>query len=236
MKKINTLFGLSLFILGCITGIIASYGFYKYHSIPTENNDSKEVVSSYQGIDVSNHQGKIDWKKVATDKNIQFVYIKATEGATHIDKLYSYNFSEARKNGFKVGSYHYLRNTSAVISQFQNFCKVAKKDFQDLIPMVDVEDSISKDSIRLFCRLVENHYGKKPVIYGTNKSYNSYCAPDFNDFILMIGRYGPKPVIKGPRHYDIWQFSEKGRIPGIPKEVDLDRIHPDFNVEKLNLK
>jgi len=71
---------------------------------------------------------------------------------------------------------------------------------------------------------------------GTNKSYNSYCAPDFNDYILMIGRYGPnKPIIKGAGHYDIWQFSEKGRIPGIPKDVDLDRIHPNFRMENLFL-
>lgn len=147
-----------------------------------------------------------------------------------------YNNTEARKNGFKVGSYHYLRNTSATVDQFHNFISVAKKELQDLIPMVDVEESVSKDSIRLFCKLVEDYYGKKPVIYGTNRSYNSFCAPDFNDYILMIGRYGNnRPFIKGSGHYDIWQFSEKGRIPGIPKAVDLDRIHPDFDVLDLYL-
>ncbi len=238
MRKINILFGLSLFVLGCLTGIIATYGYYKYHkSIPIDNHNSNETVTDYHGIDVSNHQGKIDWGKVATDKNIQFVYIKATEGATYIDKSYKRNITEARKNGLKVGSYHYLRNISPVVSQFQNFKNVVNRDFQDLIPMVDVEDSISKDSIRLFCKLVEDLYGKKPVIYGTNRSYNSYCAPDFNDYILMIGRYGlKKPVIKGSGHYDIWQFSEKGKILGIPREVDLDRFHPDFSVERLFLK
>ena len=238
MRKINILFGLSLFVLGCITGIIATYGYYKYHkSTPIDNHNSNETISDYHGIDVSNHQGIIDWRKVATDKNIQFVYIKATEGATYIDKSYKRNITEARKNGLKVGSYHYLRNISPVVSQFQNFINVVNRDSQNLIPMVDVEDSISKDSIRLFCKLVEDHYGKKPVIYGTNKSYNLYCAPDFNDYILMIGRYGPKkPVIKGSGHYDIWQFSEKGKIPGISKNVDLDRFHPNFSVEKLYLK
>lgn len=238
MRKTNILFGLSLFVLGCLTGIIVSFGYIKYHkTIPIENDHSNEAVTDYQGIDVSNHQGKIDWEKVATDKNIQFVYIKATEGATYIDKSYERNITEARKNGFKVGSYHFLRNTSPVISQFKNFKNEAKRDFQDLIPMLDVEELVSKDSIRLFCKLVKDHYGKKPVIYGTNKSYNLYCAPEFNDYILMIGRYGPKkPVIKGSGHYDIWQFSEKGKIPGISKTVDLDRLHPDFSVEKLFLK
>ncbi len=237
MKKINILFGLSLFVLGCLTGLIFSYGYYKYHTNTANNDSLNESVSNYHGIDVSNHQGIIDWGKVVTDKNIQFVYIKATEGVTHIDKSYKRNITEARKMGLKVGSYHFLKNTSPVVFQFQNFNNTANRDFQDLIPMVDVEESVSKDSIRLFCKLVEDHYGKKPVIYGTNKSYNLYCAPDFNDYILMIGRYGPKkPVIKGSGHYDIWQFSEKGKIPGISKNVDLDRFHPNFSVEKLYLK
>ena len=228
---------MALFGLGCLTGVIASYGFYKYHTIPVNNNDSySPSMSDYQGIDVSNHQGLINWEIVADDKKIQFVYIKATEGATHVDKSYEHNISEARKNGLKVGSYHYLRNTSAIADQFRNFSEVAKKESQDLIPMVDVEEHVDKDSIRLFCKLVEDYYGKKPAIYGTNRSYNSYCAPDFNDFILMIGRYGNnRPIINGNGHYDIWQFSEKGKIPGIPKAVDLDRLHPDFNVAELLL-
>lgn len=102
--------------------------------------------------------------------------------------------------------------------------------------MVDVEEKVSKDSILLFCNLLEKHYGKKPAIYGTNKSYNSFCAPYFNSYILMIGRYGEnQPIIKGEGHYSIWQYSEKGKIAGIEKHVDLDRIHPDFDLAELDL-
>ena len=121
---------------------------------------SNQQSVDYQGIDVSNHQGKIDWEKVASDKNIQFVYIKVTEGATHVDKSYAHNIKEARKNGLKAGSYHYLRNTSTIRDQFQNFKNVAKKEYQDLIPMVDVEEKVEKDSIRLFCDLLEEYMEK----------------------------------------------------------------------------
>ena len=103
--------------------------------------------------------------------------------------------------------------------------------------MVDVEERVKKDSILLFCKLINEHYGKLPIIYGTNGSYNSYCAPDFNNYYLMIGRYGSKhPVIKGMGHYNIWQYSEKGVIKGIPMPVDLDRFHPDFELSCLMLK
>lgn len=77
MKRKKILSGLLLYGLGCLTGVIASYSFYKFHTIPIENGGSHNYsITDYQGIDVSNHQGLIDWEKVASDKKIQFVYIK----------------------------------------------------------------------------------------------------------------------------------------------------------------
>lgn len=202
----------------------------------TSNKADNDNNQNYHGIDVSNHQGDIDWSLVGTDKKIQFVYIKATEGATHIDKKYSKNIKGAKENGILVGSYHYLKNTSYIAQQFINFSSIVDKDMQDLIPMIDVEEKVDKDSIRLFCELVKKHYGTFPIIYGTNKSFNKYCAPDFNNYYLMIGRYGPKePVIIGKGHYNIWQFSDKGQIKGIPRKVDLNRFHPNFDISRIRL-
>ena len=192
--------------------------------------------ANYQGIDVSNHQGKIDWGKVAQDKNISFVYIKATEGATHKDRRYKENVEGARENGILVGSYHYLKGNRPIHRQFDNFKSVVDRDRQDLIPMVDVEETIDRDSLLLFCSLVKEHYGKLPLIYSIIRVYNSLCSAEFDDFYLMIARYGPKPpVIKGKNHYSIWQFSEDGKIDGISKPVDLDRLHPDFSLSSLML-
>jgi lysozyme len=227
------------FLIGLILGVGAMKCSNKEVTaspvVPTSQDSIR--TSTYQGIDVSHHQGSIDWTKVATDTLIQFVYIKATEGATHRDKLYEYNITEARSAGLRVGSYHYLRKTSGIRQQFWNFTKAAQRNLQDLIPMVDVEEEVPKDSIRLFCQLLTEYYGKRPAIYGTNRSYNNFCAPEFNDYVLMIGRYGTKPpVISGPSHYDIWQYSETGVIPGIPKPVDLDRLHPDFDFSNLLMR
>lgn len=220
--KINFIY---IIILACITILCC-----KEHNQTT-------IYTGYAGIDVSNHQGKIDWNKVATDSSIKFVYIKATEGATFVDKRYNENIQGARNAHFLVGSYHYLRNTSSIIDQFNNFINTAKLENQDLIPVVDVEEKVDKDSISYFCNLLEKHYGKKPMIYGTNSSYNKYCAPRLNNYYLMLGRYGNiPPVIKGKGHYNIWQFSESGSIPGIEKPVDLNRLHPTFDLRALLLK
>lgn len=200
-------------------------------------------TKQFHGIDVSHHNGNIDWKTVSENKNIQFVYIKATEGKTHTDKRYKENISEARKYGLKVGSYHYFRMTSGAHEQFKHLSKVIVKSEQDLIPMIDVETadkhpiSEVRDSLRVLLKLVENHYGVKPMIYGTNRSYNEICGIWFNRYKLYLGRYGENPpIIRGSEHYYIWQYSENGTIKGIPKPVDLCRFHPDHNIEGITYK
>ena len=238
MRKINSFIKyVVVLLIGAILGSSITYMVGKYGNNIDCGNSPNNADSDYHGIDISNHQGEISWDKVALDKNIQFVYIKATEGATFQDKRYDENVKGAKGIGLPIGSYHYLRNTSSIREQFNNFQSIAKRDLQDLIPMVDVEENVAKDSILLFCNLLKECYGKRPIIYGTNKSYNMYCAPDFNDYYLLIGRYGDNPpVIRGEGHYNIWQYSEKGKIDGIPKLVDLDRFHPDFKLSNLKLK
>lgn len=156
--------------------------------------------------------GVIDWKTVSKNRNIQFVYIKATEGKTYIDKRYKENVKEARKHGLKIDSYHFFRMTSGAHEQFKHLSKVIDKNKQDLIPMIDVETtdkhpvSEVRDNLRVLLKLVEKHYGVKPMIYGTNRSYNEICGIWFNRYKLYLGRYGKNPpLIRGSEHYYIWQ-------------------------------
>ena len=134
-------------------------------SVPPRNTEAR-----YDGIDISSHQGIIDWAKVSSDKDIRFVYIKATEGATYRSPHYSTNITEARRYGLLVGSYHYITSTSSIDAQFKNFSKYALKSIQDLIPMLDVEvrghwsRSQLIDSVSKFCNLIERHYGVQPMI------------------------------------------------------------------------
>ena len=192
------------------------------------------------GIDVSHHQGTIDWEKVP---KVQFVYIKATEGATFRDKEYKRNLAGAKKAGFPVGSYLFFRTTSSAHDQFENFKRMASREQQDLIPMVDIEERKNwsreqfQDSLLVFMTLVEEYYGKAPMIYSVQNFYRDNGAPEFNDYRLMLGRYKTQtpPSFKGKGHYTIWQYSETGKLPGIPKDVDLDCFHPDCSLEDIRL-
>ena len=194
------------------------------------------------GIDISHHNGKIDWKKVQKGHpEVQFVYIKATEGASWVDSNYDYNLKHARKKGFKVGSYHFFNYRVSAREQFDNFAKNVDSKKQDIIPMVDFEKYGSAKNARnavaelkVFCRMVKDHYGVYPMIYTNERIYNDHLSKDFKKYHLFIANYKSRlPELKDGARYTIWQFSERGRIEGIKERVDLDRFHPDFSLSSI---
>lgn len=228
-----TLLALALFVSCKETGKASRHGV----TVPPRNAEAK-----YDGIDISSYQGFIDWAKVSSDKDIRFVYIKATEGATYRSPHYAHNVTQARRHGLLVGSYHYLTSTSTIDEQFENFSKFALKSVQDLIPMLDVEvrgdwsRSQLIDSVDKFCQLVEDVYGVQPMIYSTMGFYNKNLTPHFNKHHLYIGRYSnSEPEINWEGEYTIWQYSETGIIPGIDAYVDLCRYRRDGWLEEIIL-
>src|SRR5262245_15828853 len=60
-----------------------------------------------QGVDVSWHQGAIDWRTLAAD-DVAFAYIKATEGGDHVDERFAFNWREAGAAGLYRGAYHFF--------------------------------------------------------------------------------------------------------------------------------
>lgn len=214
--------------------IMVAGAFAVKHFWP-HSHSSRVIVQSrdYNGIDVSKHQGKIEWNKVAQDPKIQFVYIKATEGATLVDKNYQRNFKQAQAAGFKVGSYHFFTSYKTAQAQFENFKRHVDKNAQDLLPMVDVEETGNRYAKRQtlqahlaeFMELIRKEYGKYPLLYSQYKFYNELLAPEFNKYFIFMARYGSsEPVLRGGGKYNIWQYTERGHIDGIKETVDLDRF------------
>ncbi len=204
------------------------------------------MMKNLVGIDVSHHQGFIEWQRVIAGRpDIQFVYVKLTEGASHIDSRAAKNFSGAASVGLPVGGYHYFRMTSGAKEQFEHFKKNLDHCMHGqrhvLIPMVDVETADGhkvqdvQDSLQVMLTLLEDYYGKRPIIYGTMRSYNTLLAPDFNDYPLYIGRFGINEPEVNDGDYTVWQFSEKGHIDGIPKNVDLCRFHKGMTIDDITL-
>lgn len=199
-------------------------------------------TSKVYGIDVSHHQGNIDWTKVKSwnSNELKFVYIKATEGSSWVDPNYKANIKGANKTKLLVGSYHYFRTTSSPEAQFKNFISVVDTSKQDLVPLIDLEERNNWDAntyhknLKKFLSLVEKHFGKKPILYTVNSFYNKNLSYKYMDYEILVGRYGANPPLMiDLNSWAIWQFSETGRVKGIPKNVDINVVNSSFDIKSL---
>jgi len=184
-----------------------------------------------RGIDVSHHQGVIDWKKIKT-QNIHFVYIKATEGGDFTDKKFQTNWSQAIKSGIIPGAYHFFNFCTSPVKQAKHFIKTVPNIPNSLPPVIDIEfigyckikPSVQqyKQSVTTFITLLHKHYKKSPVIYTTYGSYKGYLDTLFLKQRLWMRDVYWAPHFKQKRDWQIWQYSNRGHLKGIKTFVDLN--------------
>lgn len=209
-------------------------------SIAADTVEVKAPRTDYNGIDVSKYQGNINWAAIAKNPNIEFVYIKATEGATYVDPNFERNIAQARKHGVKVGCYHFLRSSSTIKDQFENIKKHIRREDQTFVPMIDVETrgKWSKeqlvDSLHALAVMYFEHYHCAPIIYTYANFYNKYLVGRFTNYPLFIARYtDEEPVLNDGTNYVIWQWSERGKVDGIRGNVDLNRFGNGYSVHDI---
>lgn len=197
------------------------------------------------GIDISHHQGTINWSEAAKDTKVGYVYIKATEGRDHVDDTYAYNVREARRNGLKVGAYHFFRPNVSAADQFKNFTSIVDKKTQDLIPLVDVEVTggvaVSTMLVRLeeLLQMLTREYGVKPLIYTGRNFYNKYIGPhsQFKSYQFMIAQYTEnEPELMNDDDYVIWQYTGHGSVRGIRGSVDQSCFHGYHTLSEIMYK
>ena len=201
---------------------------------------------SVYGIDISHHQGDINWKKLKKgtpdEPPISFIYIKATEGSSHSDTRFEKNWKAAKKNGFVRGAYHYFSTKSSGENQAKMFISKVKLEPGDLPPVVDVEDEPQNAAayrleLKKFITTLEEHYDVKPVIYTYKKFHERHIDNvHFNGYPLWIARYNSAdPEISD--EWIMWQCSENGTVPGIREKVDINIFKGSIeDLEKLRIK
>lgn len=180
-----------------------------------------------RGIDVSNHQGKIDWRRVAAD-GVAFAIVKATEGGDFVDKSFTRNLEEARLAGLAVGAYHFFTFCRPGADQAQNFIATVPRDQPLLPPVVDIEfggncaerPSIEKFEAELeaFLDPVEAAFGRRAIVYMIGDAAETYgsAVPGRQRWVRSLALH--------PGHEDwiYWQYHNKGRVDGIEGDVDLN--------------
>ncbi len=186
------------------------------------------------GIDVSHHNNTIDWHQVRhadDDIDIQFCFIKATEGTDLKDPDFETNWKEAKKVGLKRGAYHFYVNWSDPKLQAQNFIESVTLQNNDFVPALDFETEVRGEkagiklieNISIFLKLLENHYHVKPIIYTNRHVYRKYVKNNFDDYPLWISDFQSLELegFENSRLM-IWQHSQRGKISGIKGHVDFN--------------
>ena len=193
---------------------------------------------SVYGIDISHHQGKIDWEKLERENPkenpIRFVYMKACEGKDHKDTQFDTNWKMAKEHGFTRGAYHYFSPYSTGLEQAAMFIKTVKIEKGDLAPVIDVEEkpkdrALFMQELKIFIAELEQHYGIKPIIYSGKKYKERYLNDKYFDrFPTWIAHYYVDTLEVNQR-WTLWQCSDRGRLPGINRDVDINIFNGTAN-------
>ena len=177
-----------------------------------------------RGVDVSHHQGDIDWGKMAEEK-IDFAYIKATEGSSHVDEKFHTNWKDIEQTNLRYGAYHFFSFDSAGETQAQNYISTVGSLDGKLIPAVDVEYYGDKESrkneldrkaiikeLGVLLRVLEEEYHTKPIIYTTYSAYHDFIEGAFDEYDLWIRNvyYTPDMGMKG--HWLYWQYTDRAKF------------------------
>lgn len=183
------------------------------------------------GLDVSQYQGQIEWEKakiVEDTFQLQFVFIRATAGKDKLDSRFHENWKNAKAANFICGAYHYYRPNENSLLQAENFIKHVRLKKGDFPPVLDIENLPkvqSMDSLKVglkrWLTKVENHYKIKPIIYSGEKYFNDFLEDEFKGYTFWIANYNFF-VEDCKDHWTFWQFTEKGSVPGINGNVDLN--------------
>lgn len=177
-----------------------------------------------QGVDISHYQGQIDWQTLQK-QNIDFAFIKATEGSSHVDACFSQNWASISKTSLYAGAYHFFSFDSPAKTQAQLFIHTVGPLSGKLAPVIDIEYYGNKEknppkkdavlsSLQEFLSILEQQYQIKPILYTTYKVYNKYLKKDFQEYPLWIRNVYYPPVFALGKRWSFWQYSDTAVLTG----------------------
>jgi len=185
------------------------------------------------GIDVSRHQGKIDWGAIKDDakingRSVEYAFIKCTEGVTWIDEKYLANVKGCRTHKILFSSYHVFSVSADPVRQAKHF--IQHYISGNFPPIIDIEYPNSKGAkIASFMNYIKSKLNVEPVIYSCLSDYNKLITevPQLKNCSWWIA-YHDKDTLPVP--HAIWQYSCKGSVKGISGNVDYNVVlQPDFD-------
>lgn len=207
-------------------------------------NWSRKTNRPMFGIDISHHQGNVDFNKlVFNNPHIDFIFLKATQGTTYTDPKFYTNVLGCEKAKISWGAYHFATLNEHNVrqdaeSEANFFLSVIKKATSPQLPLVlDIEISDPKvqldtfevlNFIKTFFATLEASGYNNYMIYSGTPFLDSHLPKEhgLGTIPLWIAAYTSRPVPKLPHgwnEYKIWQYSDKGNVSGINGFCDLNK-------------
>ncbi len=216
MKQVGRLLFLMMILLGACRQ-------------PTERLEGYEI----HGLDVSHYQEVIDWDAVMM-QDIDFVFIKATEGQSMKDHRFKRNWKVLGEKNVRRGAYHFFRPTISAAAQAENYIEFVPLCVGDLAPVLDVEvlDKTNPKTLRkgmkTWLNKVEAAYHIRPIIYTNLNFYEDYLKGHLDDYPLWIARYNNRPPsLSDQQKWHFWQYGNRGQLLGIEGHVDFNVFYGD---------
>ena len=200
------------------------------------------------GIDVSSHQGEIDWQKVAA-AGIEFAFIRVgyrgygSEGTLNEDPYFYQNIQGAQAAGIKTGVYFFSTATSVeeaeaeaefVLERILPYSLNYPVVFDWEIPNSSARNAkVSKetltDSTLAFCRRIEREWYTSMVYMNMNVAYERLNLSWLTDYDFWFAQYNSRNQPDMFYNFRIWQYTDSGNIPGIEGKVDMDIAFIPYN-------
>lgn len=192
------------------------------------------------GVDVSEHQGYVDWQQLQ-DSGFDFAFIRlgyrgyGQEGNIRLDQEFHRNMENAQAAGFDVGVYFFAQAVNEEEAREEaDFVLENLKGYSLQLPVVYDPESILDDEARtdnvtgeqftenteVFCSAIAEA-GYDPMIYA-NMLWEAFelDLEQLSDYPLWYADYEPAP--QTPYHFDFWQYTNEGHVPGIEGNADLN--------------
>ena len=213
---------LLLALLFLAAAALATLGLLRWRGLILLSHEANPDQWEVFGVDVSSYQGEVDWSALAS-QGVDFAFIKATEGSLLQDRQFAANWAGAAAAGVRAGAYHFLSYDSPGDTQADNFISTVPVTEGALPPVVDIEfygqyleNPPEKAQVRAILdpllERLEEHYGVKPILYVTYRSYYRYIAGGgYDAYPVWCSSPTVFPLVPG---WDFWQYSHSARLEG----------------------
>lgn len=198
---------------------------------PTESDQVNVPIKKYvTGIDIYHGDVITSWTDLR--KEIDFIFIKATEGDWRTDPKFISHRQSAKDAGIPCGHYHFYRSNKSAKEQAADFIKVVGTIYPGELPPVcdwetedDPADGKDISEVQEFLDIIEKHFGMTPIIYSGSSFANDKKLPaSFKRYPLWVAHYTKgAPKIPGPwPSFTFWQNTDKAKVKGVKNPCDFN--------------